>query len=760
MFTLLLKATLAQSAGAIVDLRTSLDNWEKKPVAGVYDPSKGGWRFDLDTSNYATGFKFKFFIHPNRWQVGNDLVLPPETPGDVADNVILDGKTYPFEMSNFDFETPPPTEPLVEFGRAHQVIFNTKAKTNKFYDVIVIGSGMAGGTVADFASDQDLNVLVLEAGGMLFPTHTGNLPRQHSRPGEFTKHIWELWDEFQVRNYDEDNRNDYKGGQGFNLGGRSLFWGGFIPRMTSWELEFWPKQIRWYLEDMGYTLAEEFMGRSTAPRTEYNRQVHLALRTLFPYMHHVDAPMAIRPNLEGTNTIATGIFSTADVLMESWLSVSQAAGGQGLDILLNHEVVRVDSTENEVRVLARDRVRDAEVSFRSKTVVISAGCIESARLAHRSGFYDPDGLIGKGTSDHPIFYTHFSIPRESPFFDPFGNVKTLSQPKNGKIEKKSAPFNMLLELGADLNQGRYLDEDIWLEHLRNRKDKMLCEIVFLCNECLNPDNQITFSEDEQARPHVSIRQYHRPNLQEQTDTLKWKLFKALGAQPIKGGKFDFRVDEARWKQSFADKEHSGQGEPGRVAHEVGSLRMEVQEGKGKQKGLVDQNCLYLGLPGENVYVCDLSIFPTTPAANPSLTVVALAIRLANHLGERLGRRTEKSRELFTTIETEVSHKAEAFAARKGVSVTLAAREAISEFIPQLAKRDADWGEDLLHDLDEFLEIAAGLGEGLDLRNSLLRAAMNAANVASMPPTSAVDAPQVRQLIQAVRQLLSPPQEAS
>ncbi|WP_425567691.1 GMC oxidoreductase [Nonomuraea dietziae] len=30
----------------------------------------------------------------------------------------------------------------------------------------------------------------------------------------------------------------------------------------------------------------------------------------------------------------------------------------------------------------------------------------------------------------------------------------------------------------------------------------------------------------------------------------------------------------------------------------------------------------------NLYVCDLSVFPTSPAANPSLTLAALAMRLA------------------------------------------------------------------------------------------------------------------------------------
>jgi choline dehydrogenase-like flavoprotein len=34
---------------------------------------------------------------------------------------------------------------------------------------------------------------------------------------------------------------------------------------------------------------------------------------------------------------------------------------------------------------------------------------------------------------------------------------------------------------------------------------------------------------------------------------------------------------------------------------------------------------------ENLYACDNSVFPASPAANPSLTTVALALRLATHL---------------------------------------------------------------------------------------------------------------------------------
>ena len=37
---------------------------------------------------------------------------------------------------------------------------------------------------------------------------------------------------------------------------------------------------------------------------------------------------------------------------------------------------------------------------------------------------------------------------------------------------------------------------------------------------------------------------------------------------------------------------------------------------------------------KNLYVCDMSVFPVSPAANPSLTLVALAQRLGKFLAEK------------------------------------------------------------------------------------------------------------------------------
>jgi choline dehydrogenase-like flavoprotein len=65
--------------------------------------------------------------------------------------------------------------------------------------------------------------------------------------------------------------------------------------------------------------------------------------------------------------------------------------------------------------------------------------------------------------------------------------------------------------------------------------------------------------------------------------------------------------------------------PGVFGHELGSIPMATQT----QQGIVDKN-LKMRHGWDNVYVCDLSVFPYSPAS-PSLSLAALALRLSDHL---------------------------------------------------------------------------------------------------------------------------------
>jgi choline dehydrogenase-like flavoprotein len=66
----------------------------------------------------------------------------------------------------------------------------------------------------------------------------------------------------------------------------------------------------------------------------------------------------------------------------------------------------------------------------------------------------------------------------------------------------------------------------------------------------------------------------------------------------------------------------------RYAHLMGGARMGADE----RSGVVDANLRTFAV--ENLYICDGSVAPTQGSANPMLTIMSLAARLADHLGRR------------------------------------------------------------------------------------------------------------------------------
>ena len=66
-------------------------------------------------------------------------------------------------------------------------------------------------------------------------------------------------------------------------------------------------------------------------------------------------------------------------------------------------------------------------------------------------------------------------------------------------------------------------------------------------------------------------------------------------------------------------------------HHLGTTRMHEEA----DRGVVDPDSRVHGL--ENLYVTGSSVFPSHGASNPTLTIVALALRLADHLRSDLER---------------------------------------------------------------------------------------------------------------------------
>lgn len=64
-------------------------------------------------------------------------------------------------------------------------------------------------------------------------------------------------------------------------------------------------------------------------------------------------------------------------------------------------------------------------------------------------------------------------------------------------------------------------------------------------------------------------------------------------------------------------------------HHMGTTRMHVNP----QKGVVDENCQVHGI--SNLFIAGPSVFPTCGYANPVLTIVALAVKLADHIKDKI-----------------------------------------------------------------------------------------------------------------------------
>ena len=67
-----------------------------------------------------------------------------------------------------------------------------------------------------------------------------------------------------------------------------------------------------------------------------------------------------------------------------------------------------------------------------------------------------------------------------------------------------------------------------------------------------------------------------------------------------------------------------------VAHQCGTVRF----GDDPASSALDVNCKAHDL--DNLYVVDTSFFPSASAVNPALTAMANALRVGDHLLERLG----------------------------------------------------------------------------------------------------------------------------
>ena len=294
----------------------------------------------------------------------------------------------------------------------------------------------------------------------------------------------------------------------------------------------------------------------------------------------------------------------------------------------------------------------------AKVFVVAAGGIENARLLLASGPTDGQG-IGEGRDlIGRFFMTHINVwsgavavadPPTDFYFDP-GYDRTY---KDGSVSRKLVPFVGLSEetmrhrqlpnikliwlyqpAGAPSAGGALTELHSVLHDVEGRPEHVAGKIfrregvmvtgprLFLNLEPIpNPESRILLAAERDA---LGMRKVAVDWNVTAADKRNGRvIMRLLGAEMARTGFGRLRSfledgDDATWPADMYGDQHH-----------MGATRMH----RDPSLGVVNENCRVHGVA--NLYVAGSSVFPTAGAANPTLTITALALRLADHLKEQL-----------------------------------------------------------------------------------------------------------------------------
>ena len=525
-------------------------------------------------------------------------------------------------------------------------------------DAVVVGAGMYGAYCATriFREHPHKRVLVLDAGRFLVGEHVQNLGRigldvpdairPADDPGVARSLVWGLpW----------RGNVDFPG-LAYCLGGKSLYWGGWCPRMTAADLQQWPAATAQSLLDH-YTHVEEETG--VKPATDF------ISGPLFEVLFDAFAAAAAgRPDVEtdlGTNGIqvaplavqgdspVSGLFSfdkfsslpmLIDAVREDVVDSRLVDAHRRLFLVPLAHVVKLHTAGGLVRqievVVAGER-RVLPISPNCP-VVLASSAIESTRLALHSF---PTPLMGRNLmahvrSDFPVRIHRSALP-DVPGIVETGALLVRGHSPTGRFHLQVTGSTS--RGGSDELLFRMIpDIEVLDRHLANRDPNWVMLTLRAVGE-MHGDRTSTVPNADGSwidlSPFEVDRGAPRAYVQLKLDTRDRQTWEAMDrtavalAQSVAGdpSKIEYLYDGAFRSEPFPLQRpfpewHRGLGT---TYHESGTLWM------GDDSASSVTNPLGRFHHVANAYACDQSVFPTVGSVNPVLTGLALARRLAAQL---------------------------------------------------------------------------------------------------------------------------------
>lgn len=302
-----------------------------------------------------------------------------------------------------------------------------------------------------------------------------------------------------------------------------------------------------------------------------------------------------------------------------------------LELVANESVSRVDL----VRVTCLDGPR---FSVNGKFIVLATGGMENARLLLLSDRRSPNGLgndgglVGRYFMDPVVLRPGVDISFTKPgvdlrlyhyFHRMAGGVVFAvmtathellrrEEMANFRIHLVPSPVKYDVLLGSLFSRLDDYDGEGYLQKTSDNSISM--HLVLEPNP--NPDSRITLSStrDLLGQRQVRVRWLLTPSELSNADRALELVAIEFGRMGSGRGHGAMFTDKSRWP---------GNLEAGN--HHCGTTRMSDSP----ETGVVDADCRVFGI--DNLYIAGSSVFPTIGYANPTLTIVALALRLSEHI---------------------------------------------------------------------------------------------------------------------------------
>jgi choline dehydrogenase-like flavoprotein len=511
------------------------------------------------------------------------------------------------------------------------------------YDVIIIGSGAGGGTLARHLAPSGKSILILERGGWL--------PRELEN--------WDAEEVFIKNRYVPKETWYNKNGKAFQpgvhywVGGATKLYGAALYRLRKedfGELQHhdgispaWP--ISYDEMEPYYTKAEQVY-RVHGARGEDPTEPPASAPYPFPAVSHepriqklhddlaaagyhpFHAPCGVMLDEEQAHHSACirckdcdgfpcFVHAKADAEV---LGVRPALEHPNVTLLTDALTVKLNTNAEGTAVTEVVVERGGQTeTYQGGIVVVSCGAANSAKLLLRSANdKHPNGLANGSDQVGRNYMYHNSVavlavskePNPTKFqktlglndfyfgmpgFDyPMGNIQMVGK-SQGPMYKGEKPIEAGLAPMFTLDHVAKHAVDFWLS----------------TEDLPNPDNRVTLEEDG------AIRLSYTPSNQAAKDQLYDKLKSMLNHL----GMHEHLVPRNLYMKNEI--------EIGGVAHQAGTCRF----GADPKTSVLDATCKAHEI--DNLYVVDTSFFPSIGAVNPALTAMANALRVGDHLLERL-----------------------------------------------------------------------------------------------------------------------------